>query len=73
MIGRRRAPSLRGRRIVVHTSLPDDQSIKGVQIGDYVDVLILEDAVLLLPGGNEQAIRGRARILREKVSWIEEL
>lgn len=74
MIFKRRAPGIRGRRVIVHLNpAAGDLSVKGIPSGDFDDAIVLVDPQLLLPGGEEQELGGRARFPWQNVAWIEEL
>lgn len=64
---------LRGRRVVVHTAKPDDQTISGVLIFDGPDRLVLEDAEYISSATVKNAIEHRVVIERARVSWLEEI
>ena len=58
--------------VVVHTRRPDDQSIRGVLLGDYADRVVLRDAIYLYASG-EQAAAGLVHIPRATISTMQEL
>lgn len=70
---RRSGPVLTGRTVIVHTRRPDDRTLKGVVHARYADSWILRDAVLVQPGGREQALGGIQHLPRESVSWFQEV
>lgn len=59
-----------GHRVTVHTKKPDDQTIFGVCVGDYLDRLVLEDAEYVTATGGKP-IPGRQDIATRDVAWID--
>ncbi len=68
-----RSKRIVGRTVVVHTRLPDDRSIRGVLHAQYADRWTLRDAVLILPGGREEALGGVEHIPISNISFAQEM
>lgn len=69
--GRERGPSRVGHRVTVHTKQPDDQTLFGVVVGDYLDRIALEDAEYVLAGGANKPLPGRQDIATDDIAWID--
>ena len=66
------APALAGKSVVVHTKRPDDQSIRGILVGQYADRWILQDAVYLHREGSVAA-EGVVHVPVLSISSVQEL
>jgi len=66
-----RGPSRVGHRVTVHTKRPDDQTIFGVIVGDYLDRVALEDAEYVVASGVNQSLPGRQDIASADIAWID--
>lgn len=66
-----RGPSRVGHRVTVHTKQPDDQTIFGVVVGDYMDRIALEDAEYVVARGPNQPLPGRQDIDTATIAWID--
>lgn len=58
-------------RVIVHTT--DNRSLRGVLAAEYRDCIVLEAPEYLGEAGEPNELAGRAVILREKLSWLQEL
>jgi hypothetical protein len=65
------ASRLLAKTVTVHTR--DDQSIRGVLTQQYADMLTLEQAAYLAPGGTRHNFNGPAHIPLSNVAWLEEI
>lgn len=65
-------PSLVGGTVVVHTKRPDDQSLRGILVGQHADRWILKDAVYLYPEGSVAA-EGLVHVPVLSISSVQEL
>lgn len=66
------APVLTGRTLVVHTRRPDDQTIRGILVGQYADRLTLRDAVYVHASG-EQPVGGLVHVPTVNVAFVQEI
>lgn len=66
----RQAPAAIGHRVTVHTKQPDDQTLFGLLVADYSDVLVLEDAEFVTAQGG-RSLPGAQRIRWVDVSWVD--
>lgn len=64
------APTRVGNRITINTKQPDDQTVAGVCVADYVDRISLEHAEYIRPGGNVTPIPGRYDIDKINISLV---
>lgn len=60
-----------GKRLTVHTKLPDDQTLHGLLLEEHRDVVILIDASYVTATG-DVPIPGRVRIPSGNVAWVQE-
>lgn len=65
-------PSLVGRTVVVHTRQPDDQSVRGVLVGQHADRLVLREAVYL-HGESSVEAAGLVHLPTMVVSTVQEI
>jgi hypothetical protein len=73
VVARRLAPgpARAGRRVTIHTTQPDDQTLHGVLVRDYRDRLELVSASLVTAQG-ETDIPGTVHVPLERVSWLQD-
>lgn len=73
VLGRRLVPgpARAGRRVTVHTTQPDDQTLHGVLVRDYRDRLELVSASLVTAQG-ETDIPGTVHVPLDRVSWLQD-
>lgn len=65
-------PSMAGKTVVVNTRRPDDQTFRGVVVGDHADRLILREAVVLHSGGGTD-LAGLVHLDRIGISTVVEI
>jgi hypothetical protein len=63
----------RGRRVVVHTRRPDDQTVAGVLVRQDRRWLVLDDCEYLASASSKHELENRVWIPLASVSWIEEV
>jgi hypothetical protein len=63
-------PSRVGQRVTVHTKQPDDQTLFGVVVGDYIDRIALDDAEYVTAKG-ARPLPGRQDIATTDIAWID--
>lgn len=64
-------PRLTGRTVTVNTRKPDDQSIRGILVGQFADRVSLTDAIYLHPSGDER-VPGVVHVPVANIAFIQE-
>lgn len=61
----------RGVAVTVHTKQPDDQTIHGVVVGEFVDRIALAAAKYITAAG-DQPIPDTVVVFKANVSWVQQ-